>query len=57
MFTDLVRSMRDVEFNYATTENGLMNFRAVLPLSETAIGEMPVADGQMGCIIKFYREW
>lgn len=57
MFTDLVRSMRDVEFNYATTENGLMNFRAALPLSETAIGEMPVADGQMGCIIKFYREW
>lgn len=57
LFADLARSMRDVEFNYATKENGLMNFRAALPLSEAATGEMPAADGQMGCIIKFYREW
>ena len=47
----------DVEFNYATKENGLMNFRASLPLSEASKGNNPVADGQMGCIMKIYREW
>lgn len=49
--------MRDVEFNYATKENGLMNFRADLPLSAAAKGNAAAADGQMGCIMKIYRDW
>ena len=49
--------MRDVEFNYATKENGLMNFRASLPLSEAAKGNSAAADGQMGCVMKIYRDW
>lgn len=49
--------MRDVEFNYATKENGLMNFRASLPLNEANKGNSAAADGQMGCIMKIYREW
>lgn len=57
LFGDLAKSMRDVEFNYATKENGLMNFRAALPLSEAAKGNAAAADGQMGCIMKMYREW
>lgn len=58
LFGDLARTMRDVEFNYALKEeNGLMNFRAALPLSEAAKGNSAAADGQMGCIMKFYREW
>lgn len=57
LFGELARSMRDVEFNYATKENGLMNFRAALPLSEAAKGNAAAADGQMGCIMKFYRDW
>lgn len=57
LFGELARSMRDVEFNYALRENGLMNFRAALPLSEAAKGESAAADGQMGCIMKLYREW
>lgn len=57
LFGDLSRSMRDVEFNYATKENGLMNFRASLPLSEASKGNSAAADGQMGCIMKFYRDW
>lgn len=57
LFGDLARSMRDVEFNYATKENGLMNFRAALPLTEASKGNAAAADGQMGCIMKFYREW
>lgn len=58
LFGDLARTMRDVEFNYALKEeDGLMNFRAALPLSEAAKGSSAAADGQMGCIMKFYREW
>lgn len=57
LFGELARSMRDVEFNYATRDDGLMNFRAALPLSEAAKGQAAAADGQMGCIMKFYREW
>ena len=34
LFGELARTMRDVEFNYATRE-----------------------DGQMGCVMKFYRDW
>lgn len=57
LFGELARTMRDVEFNYATKENGLMNFRAALPLSKAAEGNGAAADGQMGCILKMYREW
>lgn len=57
LFGELARTMRDVEFNYATKKNGLMNFRAALPLSEAAKGNAAAADGQMGCILKMYREW
>lgn len=57
LFGDLARTMRDVEFNYATRENGYMSFRANLPLSEASTYNNVAADGQMGCIMKMYREW
>ena len=57
LFGDLARTMRDVEFNYATKENGLMNFRAELPLSDANKGSASAADGQMGTVMKFYRDW
>lgn len=57
LFGELSKTMRDVEFNYATKENGLMNFRAALPLKNAANGNSAAADGQMGCVMKFYRDW
>jgi hypothetical protein len=57
LFGDLSRTMRDVEFNYATDERGSMAFRAALPLSEASKSKNTAADGQMGCIMKFYRDW
>lgn len=57
LFGSLAQTMRDVEFNYATNAKGLMNFRAALPLSEAAKGSSAAADGQMGCLMKLYREW
>lgn len=65
LFGDLARSMRDVEFAYATRDDGHMAFRAKLPLAEAADGDISLngeklstaADGQMGCIVKAWREW
>ena len=49
--------MRDVEFGYALLPDGQMDFRVNLPLgSEPDKGQM-AADGQMGCIMKLYRDW
>ena len=57
LFPDLARSMRDVEFNYAMNkDNGAMEFRVRLPLG-TRPGKSVAADGQMGCIMKAYRDW
>ena len=57
LFPDLSRSMRDVEFNCAMNqENGAMDFRAALPLGAKRNGRV-AADGQMGCIMKVYRDW
>ena len=52
LFGGLAQTMRDVEFNYATKENGLMNFRADLPLSEAAKGNS--AAGKTGDRLKNY---
>lgn len=57
LFGDLARTMRDVEFNYALDKEGLMSFRASLPLSIASSSKIAAADGQMGCILKMYREW
>ena len=57
LFGDLSRSMRDIEFRHATRENGLMSFRASLPLSRASQPGTAAADGQMGCLMKLYRDW
>ncbi|MCG8318392.1 MAG: non-lysosomal glucosylceramidase [Cytophagales bacterium] len=57
LFNDLARSMREVEFGYSTRDNGHMAFRANLPLNlESGFGTA-AADGQMGTVMKFYRDW
>lgn len=57
LFGDLARTMRDVEFNYALDTTGLMSFRVGLPLKKGSGGGVAAADGQMGTIMKFYRDW
>ena len=57
LFGDLARGMRDVELNYATNDTGRMSFRVSLPLSKAMAEPGFAADGQMGCIMKFYRDW
>jgi uncharacterized protein (DUF608 family) len=57
LFGDLARSMREVEFAQATTDAGLMNFRVHLPIEHALGWGLAAADGQMGCIMKMYRDW
>lgn len=57
LFGDLAKTMRDVEYGYATDDKGLMSFRVYLPLEEGQKWGKAAADGQMGSIMKFYREW
>lgn len=57
LFGGLAKSMREVEFGEATTDEGLMSFRVKLPFDKIPEFAKVAADGQMGCIIKIYREW
>ncbi len=58
LFGDVAQNMREVEFGYATNDRGLMSYRIHLPLETNATSfGLAAADGQMGCIMKYYREW
>jgi uncharacterized protein (DUF608 family) len=57
LFGDLAKSMREVEFAHATQDDGLMSFRVHLPLERAREQGLAAADGQMGCLMKLYRDW
>jgi uncharacterized protein (DUF608 family) len=57
LFGDLARSMREVEFMHATPADGRMSFRVSLPIERGLEFGKAAADGQLGTIMKCYREW
>lgn len=57
LFPSLERSIRDLEFDYSTSDDGEMQFRLRLPLGAEPHTHIPCVDGQMGAVIKTYREW
>lgn len=57
LFPTLERSIRDLEFDYTMHDDGLMDFRIKLPLGNVPHDRFACMDGQMGAIIKTYREW
>ena len=57
LFPDLERSIRNLEFDYTMHDDGLMDFRIKLPLGKVPHGRLACMDGQMGAVIKTYREW
>ncbi len=57
LFGKLSRTMRTVEFLHATADNGLMSFRVNLPLARARDFGLAAADGQLGCLMKLYRDW
>ena len=58
LFGDLAKLMREIEFGYATSKQGCMSFRVKQPIDKNAQQHAKAAaDGQMGCIMKMYRDW
>lgn len=57
LFPQLERTMRKVDFLINTDEKGEMVSRTILPLGSGRWDFKPAADGQMGSIMRLYREW
>ena len=57
LFGALSKSMREIEFLHMTKDNGHMSFRVFLPLEHAREHGIAAADGQMGCLLKVYRDW
>jgi len=57
LYPDLERSMRETDFLVNLRPDGSMSFRTPVPLRPGGNKIFPAADGQMGCVMKVYREW
>ncbi len=63
LFPSLERNMRQTEFTIETEDDGYMTFRTMKPFGETfrwSWGDQKpeaAVDGQMGSILRVYREW
>ncbi len=57
LFPELERSLRQTEFFENQAENGHQTFRANLPIRPTNHDFHAAADGQLGGIMKVYRDW
>jgi len=56
LYGELSKTMREVEFRFATDAQGFQSFRKNLPL-ELDDWHVAAADGQMGSIMRLYRDW
>jgi len=56
LFGGLSVSMREVEFLLSTRDNGMTEFRAFLPHG-AGHWDLAAADGQMGSLMRLYRDW
>ena len=57
LFPELERSLRETEFTFSQNEEGHQTFRANMPIRRVEHGFHAAADGQLGGIMKMYREW
>jgi len=57
LFPELERSMRRTEFAVETEETGRMHFRARKYLNDPVYPLPPATDGQLGSVIRMYRDW
>jgi non-lysosomal glucosylceramidase len=57
LFPSLERSVRETDFLHNTFDNGYQVFRTLAPLGDYWWTYKPCADGQMGNIVRVYREW
>jgi uncharacterized protein (DUF608 family) len=57
LFPALERTLRETEFTYNQSVTGHQNFRATLPIKKNTNDWYAAADGQLGGIMKVYRDW
>ncbi|MFN2230534.1 MAG: GH116 family glycosyl-hydrolase [Anaerolineae bacterium] len=57
LFPALERSMRSADYAYNVDPDGRMGFRLQLPLGSAPSQFHAAADGQMGGMLKVYRDW
>ncbi|MCL2500943.1 MAG: non-lysosomal glucosylceramidase [Defluviitaleaceae bacterium] len=57
LFPELERSMRRTEFLHETAADGKMNFRAHTQLRDGSMSHHAATDGQLGAVIRLYRDW
>jgi uncharacterized protein (DUF608 family) len=57
LFPELERSLRETEFGPNQDEQGHQQFRAAIPIRPIGNYFYAAADGQLGGIMKVYREW
>jgi uncharacterized protein (DUF608 family) len=57
LFPALERTLRDQELKWSMDEAGHVTFRSVLPTGQTTHTHHAAADGQLGGIMKLYRDW
>lgn len=57
LFPELEQNMRRVEYQLETNPDGKMNFRTYQVFGMGGHDHVPAADGQLGTIVRLYREW
>ncbi len=57
LFPKLERTLRETEFEVNQNERGHQVFRSNLPITKTIHNFHSAADGQLGGIMKIYRDW
>lgn len=57
LFPELERTLRETEFCVCQNEKGHQTFRCLLPIRPPSHSFHAAADGQLGGIIKTYRDW
>ena len=57
LFPDLERTLRETEFGPSQNEAGHQTFRSALPIRPVEHGFHAAADGQLGGIMKVFRDW
>jgi len=57
LFPELERSLRNTEFTVSQNTEGHQTFRSNLPINEPQHNFHAASDGQLGGIMKVYRDW
>jgi uncharacterized protein (DUF608 family) len=57
LFPKLERTLRETEFNQSQNKEGHQTFRSALPIRPVAANFYAASDGQLGGVMKVYRDW